>query len=269
MRAAVPAYFDFLIDGFHSGRTGRNVHLGYWDDPPPLTAPCGPLEFETAQVRLTEVLLGFAELSDGQSVLDVGCGFGGALEVAGRRRDMELFGVNIDPRQLDICRTVATGNNSLSLVVADACALPFRSASFDRALCIEAMFHFRSREIFLREAANALRIGGRLVLSDILLRRPGLEGPFSIAAIEEAIRGEYGPWPQLWVTMDEVLEAARKSGLTPDRIVDATRQTLPTYRVTAPQDRSGSPQRPSAGGLLRWLHAEGYVSYICLSFTKR
>jgi MPBQ/MSBQ methyltransferase len=269
MRAAVPAYFDFLIDGFRSGRTGRNVHLGYWDDPPPLTAPCDPLEFEAAQARLTEMLLGLADLSDGQSVLDVGCGFGGALEAVGRWRDMKLSGINIDPRQLDICRTLARGDNNLSLVVADACALPFRSASFDRVLCIEAMFHFRSRDLFLRESANALRTGGRLVLSDILLRSPGLDAPWSVAAIEATIRGEYGPWPQLWATTDEILNAAREAGLMPDNVVDATRQTLPTYRVTAPQERGGSPRRPSAGSLLRWLHAEGYVSYLCLSFTKR
>ena len=268
MRAAVPAYFDFLIDGFHSRRTGRNVHLGYWDDPPPLTTPCGPVEFEAAQARLTEVLLALADLSDGQSVLDVGCGFGGAFETVAKLRDMKLYGVNIDPRQLDICRTVATGDNTLSLIVADACSLPFRLASFDRALCIEAMFHFRSREIFLREAANALRIGGRLVLSDILLRSPGLGVPLSVANIEAIIRDEYGPWPQLWMTIDEVLDAARQAGLRLDRAVDATRQTLPTYRVTAPQDRSVLSQRPSAGSLLRWLHAEGYASYLCLSFTK-
>ena len=269
MRAAVPAYFDFLIDGFRAGRMGRNVHLGYWDDPPPLTTPCGLEEFEAAQARLTEILLELADLSDGQSVLDVGCGFGGALEAVSRRRGMKLAGVNIDPRQLDICRTLETGDNSLSLVVADACALPFRPASFDRVLCIEAMFHFRSRDLFLRETADALRTGGRLVLSDILLRHPDLDASLRVAAIETIIRREYGPWPQLWVTMDEILSAARKVGLMPDHVVDATRQTLPTYRVTAPQDHSGLPPRPSAGSLLRWLHAEGYASYLCLSLTKR
>jgi MPBQ/MSBQ methyltransferase len=268
MSAAVPAYFDFLIDGFRSGRMGRNVHLGYWDDPPPLTTPCSPQEFEAAQARLTEILLGLADLSDGQSVLDVGCGFGGALEAAGRWRSMNLSGVNIDPRQLDICRTLAAGTNSLALVVADACALPFRPASFDRVLCIEAMFHFRSRELFLRETAEAMRRGGRLALSDILLRQPDLDAPLSVATIETIIRREYGPWPQLWVTIDEILDAAQKAGLTPDRVVDATRQTLPTYRVTAPQEHSGLPPRPSAGNLLRWLHAAGYASYLCLSFTK-
>jgi cyclopropane fatty-acyl-phospholipid synthase-like methyltransferase len=268
MRAVVPAYFDFLIDGFRTGQTGRHVHLGYWDDPPSLATPCGSREFEAAQARLTDVLIDLADVRRGQGVLDVGCGFGGALEAVGKQRDMRLVGVNIDPRQLDICRTLPAGGNSLSLVAADACALPFRPASFDRVFCIEAMFHFRSRAEFLREAANALREGGRLALSDILLRRPDPSAPLDAAAIEAAVRREYGPWPELWIGVDEILDAARRVGLTPDRIVDATRQTLPTYRVTAPQEGSGFPRRPSAGGLLRWLHASGCASYLCLSFTK-
>jgi hypothetical protein len=38
----VPRYFDLLIEGFWSGRAGRNVHLGYWDQPPPPSASCSP-----------------------------------------------------------------------------------------------------------------------------------------------------------------------------------------------------------------------------------
>ncbi len=266
--ALVPAYFDLLIEGFRSGHGGRDVHLGYWDDPPSLSAPSHPGEFEAAQARLTSILIALAELRDGQSVLDVGCGFGGALEAAGQRADMRLLGLNIDRRQLDICRTLPLGNSTLSLVMADACALPFRPASFDRVFCIEAMFHFRARQTFLREAAKALRPGGRLVLSDILLRRPGEQTPLRAAAIEAAIRHEYGPWPALWVDAEDVIAAARQAGLVPDRIVDVTRETLPTYRVTAPRDWDGLPPLPSAGGVLRWLHASGHLTYLCMSFTK-
>jgi SAM-dependent methyltransferase len=153
--------------------------------------------------------------------------------------------------------------------MADACALPFRSEAFDRVFCVEAMFHFRAREVFLREAASVLRRGGRLVLSDILLRAPAGSTSPSVDAIEAAIRGEYGPWPQLWITVDTIVEMARRAGLKLDGVVDATRQTLPTYRVTAPQEHEGLPSRLSAGSVLRWLHSEGYLSYVCMSFEKR
>jgi cyclopropane fatty-acyl-phospholipid synthase-like methyltransferase len=264
-----PSYFDFLIEGFRAGHAGRHVHLGYWDDPPPLTAPCGRQEFAAAQARLTDILIGLADVHGGQTVLDVGCGFGGTLEALGKWPDMRLSGINIDRRQLDICRSLALGDNTPSLIVADACALPFRSEAFDRVFCVEAMFHFRAREVFLREAASVLRRGGRLVVSDILLRAPAEAASLDVDTIEAAIRNEYGPWPRLWVTADEIVEAARHAGLKLDRVADATRQTLPTYRMIAPQEHQGLPSRLSAGSVLRWLHGEGYLSYVCMSFEKR
>ena len=268
MPAVVPAYFDFIIEGFRSGRMGRNVHLGYWDDPPSLAVPCGSQEFEAAQARLTDILIELADLRGGQAVLDVGCGLGGTLEAICKWPHMRLAGLNVDRRQLEICRTLPVRDSTLLLVMGDACALPFRQASFDRVFCIEAMFHFRARDAFLREAANVLRSGGRLTVSDILLRSPGSNAPLSVAAIEAAVRQEYGPWPRLWISIDEILDDALRAGFRPDHVVDATRQTLPTYRVTAPQEHAGLPPRPSAGSLLRWLHANGYLSYLCLSFTK-
>jgi MPBQ/MSBQ methyltransferase len=265
----VPSYFDLLIDAFRSGRTGRHVHLGYWDEPP-LASRCAADEFEAAQARLCDIFIELADLSDGQSVLDVGCGFGGTLAaVDSRRQDMRLVGLNIDRRQLDICRTLpARSTNSLSFAMADACAMPFRPNCFDRLLCLEAMFHFPSRRAFLAQAADALRSGGRLALTDILLRNPGDQAPVDIAVLEQTIRREYGPWPRLWAGLDQMLESAHRSGLALERIIDATDQTLPTYRMTAPGDQDASPPRPSAGSLMRWLHREGYLSYVCLAFTK-
>jgi MPBQ/MSBQ methyltransferase len=266
----VPPYFDLMVDGFKAGRTGRHVHLGYWDPPPPPEAPCTAPEFEAAQARLCEVFIALAELEDGQSVLDVGCGFGGTLAAINDRwQRMRLTGLNIDPRQLAICRTLAPhATNTLSFALGDACALPLRPAGLDRVLCLEAMFHFRSRSIFLKQAAQALRPGGRLALSDILLKHPGDRAPLGIALLEQTLRREYGPWPQLWIGLDQILESARQCGLVLDRTVDATDQTFPTYRMTAPPDHDASPPQPTAGSLMRWLHREGYLSYLCLAFTK-
>lgn len=268
MPVTVPRYFDPLIEGFWSGHAGRNVHLGYWDEPPLLSASCSPQEFEAAQARLTEILIDLADLHEGQSVLDVGCGFGGTLEAVGNRRRLRRAGVNVDRRQLDICRMLPATTGPLWLVLADACALPFRAASFDRVFCVEAMFHFRARDGFLRQAAQVLRPGGRLVVSDILLRRPTGPAALSAAAIETAIGGEYGPWPQPFVNAEEIVNNAGQAGLRLEKTIDATRQTLPTYRVTAPQQQEGLPQRPSAGSVLRWLHASGHLSYLCLSLIR-
>jgi MPBQ/MSBQ methyltransferase len=270
LRAQVPPYFDLLIDGFKTGRTGRHVHLGYWDAAPSLATACGADEFAAAQARLCDIFIALAELRDGQSVLDVGCGFGGTLAaIDDRWQGMGLVGLNIDRRQLDICRTLAPRRtNTLSFVMADACAIPLRPAGVDRLLCLEAMFHFRSRATFLAQASHTLRCGGRLALSDILLQNPGDRAPVDIAVLEQSIRREYGPWPELWIGADQIVESARRCGLVLDRTLEVTEQTLPTYRMTAPDDQDALPAQPSAGSLMRWLHREGYLSYVCLAFTK-
>jgi cyclopropane fatty-acyl-phospholipid synthase-like methyltransferase len=266
----IPPYFDLLIDGFKTGRAGRHVHLGYWDVAPSDAARCSAEEFEAAQARLCDIVLDLANMTDGHRVLDVGCGFGGTLAaIDARRRYMRLAGLNIDRRQLEICRNLTLHpTSSLSLVMADASAMPFRPATFDRIVCLEAMFHFQSRNGFLAQAVDALCPGGRLAVSDILLTNPGDRAPLDIGLIEEIIRREYGPWPQLWIGIDELLESARRSGLVVERIIDTTNQTLPSYRMTAPDEEIGATRRPSAGSLMRWLHREGYLSYLCAAFCR-
>lgn len=270
MAARVPAYFDHLIDAFHRGLVGRFVHLGHWDRPP---AP-GPGEFERAQARLNDVLLGLADLADGQTVLDVGCGFGGALEaIDHRHRGMRLVGVNIDSRQLALCRTLTPREgNRYMWAQADACRLPFPAASFDCVLCMEAMFHFASRRTFIREAARVLRPGGALVASDMLLAPSAarLDVPgFCLAAI---LSDGYGPWPDVWGRDADYEDLARSSGLRCAQALDASANTLPSHRFTVP---GGLDERACSGDvtlraalLLRSLHAQGHLRYLYLRFDK-
>ena len=197
MERRIPLYSESLIERFHRGEVGRLVHLGHWDEPPSATSPD---EFRRAQQRLNDVLLGMADLRDGQAVLDVGCGLGGALaDINQRYRNMRLVGVNIDPRQLELCDQLEPLNqNQLRWVTADACSLPFPDAGFDRLLCIEAAFHFASRRVFLQEAARVLRPGGVLVLADIILSPVTQNEECPEFVNEAALRDGYGPWPDVW-----------------------------------------------------------------------
>jgi cyclopropane fatty-acyl-phospholipid synthase-like methyltransferase len=266
----VPPYFDYLIEAFHRGEAGRYVHLGYWSD-----SPDAPGEnFATAQQRLDEKLTAMAGLEAGQVILDAGCGFGGTLGSLNRHYSgMRLVGVNVDRRQLDICRMQqpASGNR-FEWHEADACRLPFPDQSFDRVLCIEAMFHFRSRREFFLEAARVLKPGGALVGSDITIARSAqaLEAPGF--CIEAPLQDGYGPWPDFWGDDADHMALSVAAGLRVVALQDATANTLPSHRFTAPQDAdescdAGNSARRAAL-MLRRLHRDGYLSYWLFRFDK-
>lgn len=267
MSERFPRYFDGLIDAFRAGRVGRFVHLGAWDDPPTSATMAEPGAFERAQARLNDRLLALADLADGQCVADVGCGFGGTLEaVDARHRDMALVGINIDGRQLAICRSLrARRDNTLRWMRADACALPLADASVERVLCFEAMFHFGSRRRFFMEAARVLVPGGVLVASDILLRAaPG----GADAALQRTVCEGFGPWPDFWGADADHRALAAEAGLACTDYFDVADATLPSHVFTAP---SGAPPRGLVGrasAALAMLHRSGRLRYPLARFER-
>jgi MPBQ/MSBQ methyltransferase len=276
MPSRVPPYFDFLIERFHHGVASRFVHVGHWDQPPPLDLdePSRLEEIEPAVERLTQVLVDMADLHDGQRVLDVGCGFGGTLQHINQRfGNMSLVGVNIDPRQLEICRQLEPLiHNDLRWVNADACQLPFPDDSFDRILCIEAMFHFASRRTFFREVARVLRQGGALVASDIVLTESAMQVAVPRFCIEAPLRDGYGPWPDFWGEDADHRELGSAAGLVCNCLLDATLQTRPTHRFLVPHDAEarGDPGDPliRAAMMLKWLHDKDHLQYLYMRFDK-
>ena len=262
-RRLVPPYFDSLIEAYHHGAMQRSVHLGYWrggDDG----------DFGGAQTRLDQLLIDLANIEDGQSILDVGCGFGGTIaRINETFRHMRLAGINIDERQIDICRKIAgRGDNLVEWQMADAGALPFADVSFDRILCVEAMFHFASRRKFFAEAARVLRPGGVLAGTDILISSSAQSSPFAIDAILQA---GFGPWPDVWGADADHVSLAVAAGLAGE-IRDISLEVAPSYRYTAPPGAepgdASAPAPLRASAALRWLHERGWLQYVWFRFER-
>jgi SAM-dependent methyltransferase len=112
-------------------------------------------------------LIGRIPAADGR-VLDVACGVGISTRMVKERFPAGgVFAVNISELQIREARKQIAGCTFLPM---DAANLAFADGSFDAVICVEAAFHFDTREAFLREFHRVLRPGGVLVISDILVR---------------------------------------------------------------------------------------------------
>ncbi len=104
----------------------------------------------------------------GGRILDVACGPGASTKRLTRSYPPSMItAINISEAQIAAARQRAPG---CAFYLMDATRLGFPDARFDAVMCVEAAFHFNTREKFLREALRVLKPGGSLVMTDMLFR---------------------------------------------------------------------------------------------------
>lgn len=98
-------------------------------------------------------------VADGAArVLEVGCGTGHWLAELSPRVG---FACGLDRSRGMLDKARAAG---VPLIHGDACALPFRGASLDAIVCVNALHHFPAPRDFIGDAARSLRPGGGIAV---------------------------------------------------------------------------------------------------------
>ncbi|WP_186052658.1 thioesterase domain-containing protein [Burkholderia gladioli] len=126
-------------------------------------------ELGAHQARLILEALGELPL-DGRTVLDVGCGRGGALALMARlHRPRALFGADLSDANIDYCRR-RHPDPRLRFQIADACRLPHPSGSIDLVFNLESSGAYPDLPAFFRHVHRVLRDGGHFCYTDVLDR---------------------------------------------------------------------------------------------------
>lgn len=269
-------YFDIFLEELAKGRRdiatafGRHVHWGYWKDV--RTADGSMCDFADAAEAMSRLVCDAAKAHPGDRVLDVGCGWGGTVaSLNDRYDDIDLTGLNIDPRQLERARheVLARPSNKVNFVEGDACRMPFEDASFDVVLAVECAFHFESRKLFFDEVKRVLKPGGRFALCDLV---PAEEWrwflPIGEKFFEPYKRKLVGP-TDITYSRKRYLALARAAGLHLVHDQDVTPNTLPTYPVLRHVAKEAGVHVVTATlgvGGLEWLGRLGLLQYIVLGF---
>lgn len=135
-------------------------------------------ELHPGGVALTRRTLELAELRAGERVLDVACGSGTSAVLAASEFAANVTGIEYGREAIDAARTAASASGCgerVRFVQGDAERLPVADDQFDVVLCECALCTFPDQWRAVAEFRRALRPGGRLALSDVVVE----SGPFA------------------------------------------------------------------------------------------
>lgn len=114
--------------------------------------------------RDRQLALDSLQLRDGDTVLEVGCGYGWISEALWNAGKIEWIGVDRSEAMLRHLHAASSGHVPRTCVT-DACRLPFLDGQFDKVLCSGVLMHISDDLDAVRELIRVLRPGGLLVCS--------------------------------------------------------------------------------------------------------
>jgi len=126
------------------------------------------LQSKKGALDLTEKLLNYTEVEDGQAFLEIGCGDGQVAKYLAEEYNAEVIGIDIDPQRIMLACKNVNGGLNLRYLEADATDLTFSDDSFDMVLSLGVLHHVQNSLGVLKEVKRVLKPGGYFVFADII-----------------------------------------------------------------------------------------------------
>ena len=135
--------------------------------------------------KLAPLFIDFAELANGEKVLDVGCGTGSLTFALTKFADLdEITAIDYSPIFVEAANRRNT-DPRIKIQQADACALPFEDGAFDRALALLVLHFVPEAGKAVAEMRRVVRPGGVVAATvwDHLGGMPGMRMMLDTVAV--------------------------------------------------------------------------------------
>jgi tocopherol O-methyltransferase len=204
----------------------RALHFGYEAEPWVHRWPWERGGHDDALLALNDLMADAAGISDGQRVVDAGCGVGGSSMWLAEQRHVSVVGVNVVADHVERARRYAAERvltDRVSFEVADYTNTHLAAASFDVAWLVESACHAPSKPALTTEMARVVAPGGRLVMAEYVLQPE----PHSTS---DHVRVWNESWEMTLATEHEWREALAEAGWMDIEVLDVTSNMVRSLR---------------------------------------
>lgn len=181
-------------------------------------------DLASAQERKLRFVAGRLDITGGERVLDVGCGWGALILFMAREHGCHTLGISPAPRQHDYIARRAVELGVAHLVRTrvghfERLDLPVRA--FDAVSMLGSIVHMPDLDEVFGRARRALRRGGRLYVSESCFRNTAVRRAYDQRSGTVFVRESIFGWGDLR-PLSELVAAAEGAGLSITAVDDLT-----------------------------------------------
>lgn len=163
-----PRFFELFLDQHLQYTCG--LFQGEPSLEPPRSAEAAKTELDAAQIAKLQLIDKWLDLAPGQSLLDVGCGWGGLCSYFATEKRVNAWGITNSKAQAEFARTfIRERGGDATRIVRESFSHYKPTDTFDCITVVGMLEHVpeEHRDAFFEKAYSILKPGGRLYLQCI------------------------------------------------------------------------------------------------------